>query len=617
MTGRQPTGDAVLTRLRFPRRREFLRVLGLAGMAGLAGCNLGGSQPGSGATGGAPSGTRAVRGQWVEGAATDAESLLWIQVADAASAARVGTALDGAYAVTTDEEVFPLWLDLSTDDERVYECQLREGLRWSEPYGRMTAEDWVYMIQNVFQAPDNWAGYTDQGSWQRGGEFIPVEKTGRRTFELRLPEPDPAFPMRPILWGSFCLPRGLLEQYVPDKDVEGLKRDREIQTLAYSGNLGPYTFERWSRESEFVATRNPDYYMHEATDVPEAWRDAPYFQRYVFKVIPEESIRLSALQTTEITSTGIPPTKVNQYQSLPSVQVRQAPQPYNLLLIYNQRANGWGPFRRRAVRRALSYAVNKEAIVDSILRGHARVAHTFQPQWSDWYDDTRVQETGVGATYDPRTAKSRLADALPDRFQYDGGDLVGPNGQQVSLTLVYPVGTETTKTTVEYIAQAYGKVGIGVDLEGVQFNTLLRKYAQNSYRKRGSSPWQTGPFNAGPRDAATSQEPWDMLYGIAFNTYPRTPTDTRGFWEERGDTNFFGYYPEADLASLFDTAATATDDAVRQDALTKVFGVLSRDQPCNFVNFEESITGYQDEIAGFGPTDFGYGWDSTTWYAAG
>lgn len=590
--------------LRLPGRRDFLALLGLAGTAGLAGCNFGGTQS-------------ATATQWVEGSSTDAESLLWIQVADAASAARVGTALDGAYAITTDDEVFPLWLDISTDDQRVYECRLREGLHWSDPYGPMTAEDWVYTIQEVFQAPDNWAGYANQGSWRRNGEFVPVVKTGRRTFEIRLPEPDSAFPLRPILWGSFCLPRGLLEQYVPDRDVEGLKRDREIQTLAYSGNLGPYRFERWDRESQFVATRNPDYYMHDATDVPETWQQAPYFDRFVFEVIPEESTRLSALQTGEVTTSDIPSSKVSQFESLPSVRVLQAPQPYNLLLVYNQRANGWRPFRQQGVRQALSWVVDKRAIADSILRGHAAVAHTFQPQWSDWYDDSAVRQTGVGDRYDPAEARDRLVEALPSGYGYDGSDLVGPDGQQVRLTLVYPIGTQSTKTTVEYIAQTYETVGIDVSLDGVQFNTLLRKYAQNSYRGQGSPPWQAGPFNAGPRDAATSQESWDLMYGIAFNTYPRSPTDTRGFWERRGDTNFFGYHPGTDTESLFDTAATATDDAVRQQALTEVFGVLSREQPCNFLTFETSITGYRDEITGFGPTEFGFGWNSTTWKAGG
>ena len=617
---------------RVTRRRAFLRAVGVGGIAGLAGCSGANQSPeteaedqpegGDGTveqtdtepTPTASADARQVRGSWISGDSTDAQSLFWIQTADAPSGARVGTALDGAYAVTHEEEVFPLWMDISTDDKRVYECTLRDNLRWSDPYGQMTADDWVYMITGVFQAEDNWAGYVNPSYWQQNGEFFPVEQTGELTFEIRLPEPDPAFPLKPVLWGQYCLPRGLIEQYAADKDAEGFKQDEDIQTLGYTGNLGPYRFERWDRESEFVATRNPEYYMHEVDDLPEKWQGSPYFERNVKKVIPEESTRLSALRTGEITSAGIPPNKVKQFEGVENVTVVQTPQPFNTLLIYNQRANGWEPFRRQGVRRALGYALDKQTIVETIRRGYASVAHTFQPEWSRWYDDDQVVELGVGDSYDPERARSMLGDALPSEYGYDGDTLVGPDGDQVSLDMVYSIGSETTKTEAEFIAMAFGEVGIDLTLNSVQFNTMLSKYAQNATPPDVEPEWNSGPFNAGNRDQATSEEDWDLMYGIRFNTYPRTPTDTRGFWEERGNVNFFGYVPSIDMVSLYDTAASSVDEAERQAALTEIFGVLSDDQPCNFINMAVSIAGYDSRVAGFGPREFGFGWDSNTWY---
>ena len=468
--------------LKLPNRRDLLKTLGIVGSAALAGCSGQGNNPSGTDTARrtptegtssnletstppatpAGGGERQVGGQYISGSATDAESLFFIQTADAPSSARVGLALDSAYAVTTEDEIFPLWLDIATDDKRVYECTIRDGLEWSDPYGQMTAEDWVYMITEVFQGEDNWAGYAAPSEWHDGeGNPIPVEQTGELTFEIRLPEVDPAYPLRPIMWGLYCLPKGLLEQYVPDKDVEGLKQSDEIQTLSYAGNLGPYTFERWDRESEFVATRNPDYYMHDAEELPEKWRGSPYFDRYSIKVIPEESTRLAALRTGEVTATGIPPSKVKQFEDLNRINVIQAPQPFTSLLIYNQRSNGWAPFRQQAVRQALSYAINKRAIVDNILRGYAQVAHTFQPRWSRWFDDTKVQQTGVGDTYNPDRARSMLTDALSSEYEYDGDVLTGPDGDEVTLRLVYAQGAERTKTTAEFIAQ-----GISIDLPG-------------------------------------------------------------------------------------------------------------------------------------------------------
>jgi len=618
----------------------MLQWLGIGTAAGLAGCSSGESTPTPTESptptelGGGddeetdtptetPEQAREPSGTYVSGDSTGVTTLNFIQVADAPTSARIGLALDSAYAIKPGPEVFPLWMDVSTDENRVYEFELRDNLQWGAGYGQMTSEDWVYMIQNVFQAEDNWAGFANPGDWTEtvDGESqpIPVEKTGKLTFEMRLNEVDPAFPLKPVMWGQYCMPKGLLQPYVEEKDAEGINQDEEVQTLAYSGNLGPYNFDTWERESVFEAARNDDYYMEGVDDVSRSWQNAPYFERYHIQVIPEESTRLSALKEGEITATGIPETKVSQFQGNDDINVNQSPQPFNSLLIYNQRANGnfYEAFRKQSVRRALSWAVDKQSVVDNILRGFADVAHTFQPKFSAWYDDSAVQQTGVGDRYDPDEAQSRLSDALGDTpYTYDGDTVVDENGDPVTLQLLYPTGTQTTKTTVEFIAQEYGNIGLNVEVNGVQFNTLLGQYVQTrtDLEESTATPaYNAGPFNSGPRDRFVSNEPWDLQYGIIFNTFPRTPTSVEGFWTRKGGTNYYGYHPEAPMTELFSQASTATNDADRQEALTEIFGALSEEQPCNFMNFGVSITGYQDEVVG--PKEiFANGWDSNTWY---
>ena len=414
----------------------------------------------------------------------------------------------------------------------------------------------------------------------------------------------------------------LIEKYRGDEDVEGLKQDEEVQTLAYSGNLGPYNFEKWERESEFVATRNGDYYMHDAEDVSDAWKGAPYFDRFTYKVIPEESTRLSALRTGELTTTGIPETKVQQFEGVDGINVNVAPQPYMTSLIYNQRANGnfYEAFRKKEVRQALARAVNKQVIAEQILRGYANVAHTFQPQFSKWYSDESVVETGIGDSYGSEKARSMLEPALSDTpYSYDGDRVVDQNGEQVTLQLVYSQGTDTTVDMSEFIAQEYDKIGLNVELSGVQFNTMLSKYAQNSVENNpdydGEPDYNAGPFNAGPRDQAVSEEQWDLMTGIVFNTYPRTPSSTRGFMIEQGGINYYGYVPETDFNSLFDQATSTPDEQERKDIYGQIFGALSEELPYNFLNMGVSIAGYQGDVRG-PDEEFGFAWDSNTWYFA-
>ena len=588
-------------------RRSFLQLLGLGGATAVAGC----STPEQDGT---PT-ENAESVEYVEGTPTGTQTLNFLSVDDTPSANRIQLVLDGAYAITPEQEVFPLWADVTSDEGRVYTVELRDNLRWGAGYGQMTAEDWVYMISEVYQADSNWAGYPNPGDWRQQGEPIPVEKTGPRSFEIRLQSVDPAFPLRPIMWGAFCMPKEIIARYRPDEDQEGLAQDEEVQTLAYAGNLGPYSFERWNRESEFVATRNEEYYLREVDDLPDEWRNAPYFDAYSYEVVPEESTRLSALRSGELTATDIPETRVEQFEGLDDVDVKVFPQAYMTSLIYNQRANGafYEALRKPAVRRALAYAVDKRSIVDDVLRGYATVAHTFQPTFSTWYADDEVTEYGVGDTYSHERAREGLAANLGSTpYRYDGDRVVDEAGDQVTLDLVFAQGSQAVETTAQVVAQEYDAIGLDVELSGKQYGAIVEQHLYNSWQGDGDPPWGAGPYNGGPRDGSVSQEPWDLVLGITFNTYPRTPSAIRGFTVERGGINFYGYVPETDFGPLFEAATSTVDEDARRETFEEIFGALSAEQPFNFLNMGVEIVGYDSAVAG-PEEEFGYTWDRNTW----
>ncbi|XVH30904.1 ABC transporter substrate-binding protein [Haloferacaceae archaeon DSL9] len=352
---------------------------------------------------------------FIFGDSSDASTLNFLRISDTSSSARVLLTMDGAYTINNDLEVEPRWVESieANDDFTRYDFTFRDNLRWSDPYGQMTADDWVYFIENVRQGEDNWAGDTNRGQWFVGEEPIQAEAVDDLTLRLTLPETDPDFPRKPVMWATFCMPRDLVEPYVEAQDGEGLNEDEEVTTLSYAGNLGPYTYDTWERDSRFTATRNDDYYLREV----EGYADTPNFDERTYQVFDEESTRLSAMESGEITHTELPPERASSFEEMDNVQIELAETPYISVLSYNQRANGWEPFREKEVRQAFAYAVDKQTITDDILRGYAVPAHTYQPQFSDWYDDSEVMETGVGDSHDYARAKELLNDALDD-YEY-------------------------------------------------------------------------------------------------------------------------------------------------------------------------------------------------------
>ncbi|MFB6130660.1 MAG: ABC transporter substrate-binding protein [Salinigranum sp.] len=619
-------------------RRGLLRALGATGVAALAGC-AGDRSGGTTSTGTASStgttrstgtaestaapGDRSVRGTYTEAVSSDAKSLNFLYHSDSVSAKFVDATMDAAYDFRGVGEIVPLWVEDVTDrDKRVWTYTLRDNLHWSDPYGQLTAEDWVYTVRNLYQGENNWAGIVQYSDWKTTDENgktvdIDVEETGKLTFEVRLPTPQPSFLADTAMWAARCLPKELVRPYVEAKDDRGLKQDEELNSLSYTGNLGPYDFVEWKREDRFVAERSDDYYLREVAGdgmFGEEFARAPYFEEYRLKVLSEQSTRLSALKNGDLTFyENVPSDKVAGLRSNDALKFRFPPNPFCYITYYNQRANGWELLRKAAVRRALSTAVDKASIVDNLYRGFPTVAHTFQPGWSPWYESDEVREFGVGDSYSHSKARSMLADATASTdYGYDGDALVGPDGEQVSLRMVYVGTSDLTRTVAEYFRQELAKVGIAVEpTNGGPLNTVQTKYLLNNDGEGDPT------FNGGPRDAATSQKPWDLLFGVALNAYPIDPSGSDIYWKEGGAANFFGYVPEAPLAEWYRTAKTTTDEGERRRAFARIFGALSREQPADFLFFSVFKNAYKKNYMGMpAEGEYGYldGWNRVTWY---
>ncbi|QIB73605.1 ABC transporter substrate-binding protein [Halogeometricum borinquense] len=617
-------------------RRSWLKALGVGGAAGLAGCsgnqnqNTGTSDKGGTETSesteesteAGDSSGRSIGGTYREALSADAKSLNFLFHSDANTTKFVDATMDYAYDFKDIGEIVPMWVESYTEkDKKEWTFTLRDNLRWSDPYGDLTAEDWVYTAQNLYgaKAPgesktkENWAGVVQYSDWKN----LTIEKAGKRKLTVTLPEPQPAFIASTAFWGGRCLPKDLVKGYVEDKDIEGLKQDEELNSLSYTGNLGPYDYEEWQRESRFVATRADDYYLREVAgseEIPERFAEAPYFEKYELKIIGEESTRLASLKEGDLTYfEDVPSQKVEQFQQMDHLKFRFPPNPFCSMAYYNQRSNGWEMLQRKEVRRALSTAVSKKAIAENIYRGFPTVAHTFQPEWSPWYLTDKVEQFGIGDSYGSEKARKMMKEALSDtNYGYDGDKLVDGNGEQVELSFVYRAGSKNNQTVAEFFKQELAKIGIKVaPTNGGPFNTLQNKYMLTSTSDG------TPSFNAGPD--ATSQEPWDLMYGVALNAYPINPDGSRTFWVPDGGFNFYGYEPEAPMADLYDTAQSATDEKTRKEAFAKIFAALSKEQPTNFLNFSVYKNAYDKNYMGMpaeGEFDYLESWDSTSWYLA-
>ena len=543
---------------------------------------------------------------YIAGATSDAQSLSPGVVSDEATTNRLNLLYDTGGVVDDDGLEFEgrLLADWSlSDDARTVQYRVRDGLEWGAGYGQLTAEDYVYCATNFFQA--DWARYSQRPSFFIAGEPVEYEQTGELTFEARLPQRRPNWFFEDILYGVWPLPKGLIEKYEPsdggEGDVQGLNRDEAITSADLNGNLGPFDLVSWDRGQRMVLTRNDDYYLAD-TDVGDGeYADAPSLDSYTYQVFDERTTGYSAVRAGDITAIGVEARRVSELSSSEGVQVWNSEFGSGIFwLNLNFRANGWDQLQNREVRQALSHLFDRETLIEQIFDGNANPVDTFHPRWGPYYDDSQV------TTFEASTeaARQKLASGTSSDYGYDDRDrFVGPDGEQVELTMVIDNTSQQGEIVGNFMRQRLEEVGVALSLEGLSFDRILTTYMQNSVENNpnysGDPDYSAGPYNGGPPDQAISREPWDIVYGVGFSASPYAPWQPIEFTlTEQGTFNFIGYSTdEYDIQAAVDEAPSAADQSGTQERMTELFGFLSREQPFVWAFNEHSNIAYRNGVS--------------------
>ncbi|GAB7010538.1 ABC transporter substrate-binding protein [Halorubrum trueperi] len=566
-----------------------------------------------------------------------------IYVAGSGAGNALARVLDQGYAFDESGEYVPLLYDMSTENGETWTFEVRRGLRFSDPYGEVTASDFAYLIREVHQS--EWADSPAAESW-RG---VTVTETGEYEFRATLDAPRLLWPESydPLV---YPIPRELLEPYVDAEDAEGLRRDEELTELRFTGNLGPYVLEEWRRGEGVRYDRNDDYYLRNADglgrgDLPEAFAEAPHFDAASIRVLAERDARLSALEAGEIDSAAIPLERLGTYRDAEEIRVDRIPSSRAERIAVNMRDNGWtaGPgnlFRYREFRQAMASAVDKEGLIDEVFRGFAEPNFAWQPPFGEFHPpEGDVPTFGVSDRYGGDYARD-LARAAFDRsaheYAFDGEDMVGPDGDRVRLDLYRDADREPNRRVAEFVAGELGSnLGIDVSVEAVDrtqfeaeyyattdFPTPTRNDAGEvtdlpdalADEVNGDTVEWTRPTaaNPGPR-SVTSAEDWDMEVAFGSNTFPRNPLSNAAFFDgATAPHNAVGYYPEFDATSLFDRARRADRRELLADALAELFASVAAEQPYVTLAFPDGAVGYRDGLTG--PIEsFSNGWDLPAW----
>ena len=303
------------------------------------------------------------------------------------------------------------WKEL---DAVTWELKLRKGIKFhnGEPFD---AEAAAFSINRVID-PDFKSEQISFYSTIKGATVVDAS-----TIHVITTGPDPTLPAR-LYWLKIVPPKYSTDANFGTKPV----------------GTGPYKFIEWVRDDHVTLEVNADY-----------WGDTkPTIAKVIIRPIKEEVTRLAALKAGEV---DLVKNLIPEYVS----EVPKALSTPGLEFPWLRLNTLVGPLTDKRLRQAINYAINKDALAQSLYSGYAVPAdgQILTPGHFGYNPNVKAYP------YDPEKAKALIAEA-----GYAGEEIefIGEAGRWLK-----------DKELIEAVAQQLREVGFNIKVNIVEWSQWL------------------------------------------------------------------------------------------------------------------------------------------------
>jgi len=400
-----------------------------------------------------------------------------------------------------DEEYLPAlaesWEYL--EDENAYSFELQEGVTWhdGEPFD---ASDVVFSVDYFQDHPYQWVD---------SGIIESAEATGDNGVKLYLSEPYAPF----MDLVACTLP------ILPEHIWDGVADPASFSDDEALVGTGPFRLADYNKAQ--------GTYLYEARD--DYYQGAPGVGRIIFVKMTDQTAPAGLTQGS-VDAASVPPEATSQLED-EGLEIIEGAHDWNAKLMINHQKE---PFSDPEFRRALAYAIDREALVDVTQRGEALAGNPgLVPPDSDWYNPDVEQYE-----YDPDLARDMIID-------------LGLEGEEVEI-LVAERGTVgwPGSRVAELVEQQLEKAGLVVTLRSLDGATLDTKVLA-----------------------------WDFdLALLGHGGLGADPDYLRRMTLDE-TLNSVQYYDDDDLADLLEEQQRETDEDDRADMIDQAQSLYAEDLP--------------------------------------
>ncbi len=299
---------------------------------------------------------------------------------------------------------------------------------------------------------------------------------------------------------------------------------------------GPYTLNQWIPQQSLSLTRN------------ETYPGTVNIDNIEFRMMPDAASQISAFQNGELDIISVSGDQVAAFENNPDYNVIQAPANSLQLMAMNLDNEALADVR---VRQAINYAVDKDALIETVWWGYGQKIGSHYPTVLKEYVDHSEDYT-----YDPDRARELLNEA-----GYSDG---------LTLQMYLPQNYTAYVNAGQVIADQLEQVGIHCEITIVEWATWLS-------------------------DVYTNRQ-YDLT--VVGHTGRLDPYVLLARYDSQSGENYFNYSnPEVD--QLLSDYQSEQDEAVRTQIVQQIQAILAEEVPALYIQDPISLYVTQSDVEGF------------------
>ena len=325
-----------------------------------------------------------------------------------------------------------------SDDGLTYSFFLRDDVRWHD--GKLfTAKDVAFTFNKIVEPSTN---TVRRSHFIIGGQPVIWQVVNNFTVKAHL-----SVPYAPFLE---ALTMQILPKHLLDND------DINVSVFNRSPiGTGPFKFVEWEPAQYVSLKRNENYF-----------KGQPHLEKIILKIIPDTNTALVAFENGELDCVGVPAKDLESIKRLSKLRVVQyLGMNYSYLGINLRRPH----LSNINVRQAMAHAVDKPAIIQSVLKGHGQPAHIPSSPLSWAYP---IDESVVSKEYNPNLSRELLQNA---GYRLDEkGMFRSTTGDLLSFNIVTTQGSQSSKQVAQMLQHYFKEIGIEVSIQLLEWSSFLK-----------------------------------------------------------------------------------------------------------------------------------------------